>query len=715
MIHRIPFALSAALALSALLLAACAGGSTAEPTSPPADTPDVSAASPEPTASLPEDPTPADADSTTPELDERFIGQIPAPDFPTDLEWINTDSPISLRDLRGKVVLIDFWTYGCINCIHMLPVLEQLEKKYADELVVIGVHSAKFENEGQTENLRQIVERYGITHPVLNDNEFEVWNAYRINAWPSFAIIDPRGNLLALDAGEIPFDAFDEFIGGVVSTFEMTGELDRTPLDLAAGPSGPQTALRFPGKVLADPAGGRLYIADSNHHRIVVADLATYEVLDVIGGGGAGLSDGDYVEARFHTPQGLALDGSTLYVADTNNHAIRAVDLDTRQVTTIAGTGERGTQTPTTPGVPIPDPTTVALRSPWDVAMGDGVLYIAMAGTHQIWTYDPAEDVLIPTVGTSRESLINGPLGESALAQPSGLFFRDDVLYFADSESSSVRAADFGAGEVRTLAGPPDNTLFAFGDRDGVAGDSRLQHPLGVAGGPDGPIYVADTYNSRIKAIDPSTDTITTLFGLGGDGGFADGGPDVAAFDEPGGLDYADGLLYVADTNNHAIRVIDLAAGVVSTVEFPNPEALRLPESDVMVAGGQPVEADQTLDAQTAAPGDGEIVLALDLPEGFKINDLTDSTGVFTTQGAAISLSADAARQVITGPELRIPVTFTEGNGSVTADLTLYYCREGQEALCFIDMATIEAPVTVSPDGADAIRIEHAIVPPEGI
>ncbi len=345
------------LPVALLALAACSAQGEGSPSPGADDPPDVLGQ----TQAAPEDgESPA---ARTPL--EQFGGRVPAPDFPPEVEWINVPAPLTMQALRGKVVLLDFWTYGCINCIHMLPVLAQLEEKYADELVIVSVHSAKFANEGETENIRQIVRRYGIHHPVVNDNQFQVWQAYGVRAWPSYALIDPRGMVLAIDAGELPFEAFDRLVGGMVAAFDEVGEIDRRPLDLApAGAGAPGTPLLFPGKVLADGAGSRLFIADSNHHRIVIADLATYEVLAVIGSGERGLADGPYGQAAFSQPQGMALGGDTLYVADTGNHAVRAVDLAGRSVRTIAGTGEQGSGLSGLGpgGALIDDPTGYALR-----------------------------------------------------------------------------------------------------------------------------------------------------------------------------------------------------------------------------------------------------------------------------------------------------------------------------------------------------------------
>ncbi|MBZ0279568.1 MAG: redoxin domain-containing protein [Anaerolineae bacterium] len=648
----------------------------------------------------------------------EFAGDpnFPAPAFPEGVAWLNVEAPLTMEDLRGKVVLLDFWTYGCINCIHMIPVLKQLEAKYGDALAVIGVHSAKFDNEGQTDNIRQIVQRYGLEHPVINDGDFTVWNTYGpygVNAWPTFVVIDPRGNLFAVQGGEIPFDAFDQVVGGMIGYFDSAGEINRDPLPLVLeGATEPNAALSFPGKVLADATSGRLFIADSSHNRLVITDLNTYEVLDVIGTGAAGWQDGAYEEALFNKPQGMALRGDTLYIADTDNHRIRAVDLLARTVTTIAGTGFRSFDFSSS-GLPLE----TDLASPWDLEFGDDEnLYIAMAGMHQIWVLSFNADSVGPIVGSGREGLVDGALSSAELAQPSGLYFRDNVLYFADSESSSIRAADFTTREVRTLAGPPMDDLFTFGDVDGGFGDSRLQHPLGVVGGEDGLLYVTDTYNSKIKLLDPSVREISTLFGLGGTGGFQDGEAAAAAFDEPGGLDYANGKLYIADTNNDAIRVIDLATNTVSTVTFTNAAALQISGQVTIVGGNSAGGETIQFEAQTVAAGAGEIVLNIALPEGYKLNNLAPFTADWASDNAAVTIGAEDAAQSILEPELpiHVPVTLTEGNAMVTGDLTIYYCEAVNESLCFIDRVTVQIPVTVGADGTGSeITLERAIIPPQ--
>lgn len=485
---------------------------------------------------------------------EPLRGTSPAPAFPRGLEWINTEGEaLTLADLEGKVVLLDFWTYGCINCYHVIPDLKKLEDKYGDALVVVGVHSAKFDAEGDTRRIRQITHRYEREHPVVNDRGLAFWNRYGVRAWPTLVLIDPAGNIVGKVAGEGHYELLDEAIGRLVETYADAGTLDREPLGFEpfwkteAGDI--DSFLAFPGKVLVDDE--RLYIADSNHHRIVVTDHSG-KVQYIVGSGEAALQDGTFHEAAFQQPQGMTLDPQgRLIVADTLNNAIRRIDFDAGTVTTLAGTGEQ---------VYMRDDSYEAkdasLNSPWDVLFHDGQVYIAMAGQHQLWRLDLDSDHLEVFAGTRREALTDGPRLDAALNQPSGLATDGERLYFADSEASAIRYAEFAEdGRLRTIVG---TGLFDFGDVDGRGDKVRLQHPLGIDYS-DGLLYIADTYNDKIKIVDPDKRSSKTL--LGSDGSLY----------EPGGLDVHDGRIWIADTNNHAIKVYDLESGKLETLEINSP------------------------------------------------------------------------------------------------------------------------------------------------
>ncbi|MBV9773693.1 MAG: redoxin domain-containing protein [Gemmatimonadetes bacterium] len=490
-----------------------------------------------------------------------------APDFRPELEWINTGGRrLSLADFRGQVLVLDFWTYGCINCIHMIPELRELERRFPDEVVVVGVHSGKFINERDSANIARACERLGVDHPVLNDWQFRTWREYTVNAWPTLVVVSPTGYDLGSYAGEILATELAPILEGILADARAAGTLGTgTPFPRGEPAASAPTpgVLRFPAKVHA--AEGRLFVSDTGHHRLLEVALdedgRTGRVVRVFGSGKAGWRDGGADEAMFRAPHGLALAGNTLYVANTENHLVRAVDLGTGEVRTVAGTGAQARRR-STDGPTLATP----LNSPWDLLWKDGGLYVAMAGPHQLWRIDPATGQAEVFTGSGAEELYDAPLPMAALAQPSGLATDGSRIFFADAEASAIRYALPGA-ETGTVVG---TGLFDFGDRDGVGDDVRLQHALGVAWWEaEGVLLVADTYNHRIKRVDPATREARAFAGTG-ERGLVDGATDEARFWEPGGISIApDGKrAYVADTNNHALRVIDLASGRVDTVEL---------------------------------------------------------------------------------------------------------------------------------------------------
>jgi thiol-disulfide isomerase/thioredoxin len=475
--------------------------------------------------------------------------------------WLNTAGPLHLADLRGKFVLLDFWTLCCINCIHTLPDLARLEKKYANQLVVIGVHSAKFDNEKETESIRKAILRYEISHPVVNDADMKIWRRYEVRSWPTLVLIDPEGHFLGSVSGEGHYETIDRVLAKLIDFHRKKKTLTEKPIrfELARARESGTSPLFFPGKVLADAPGERLFIADSTHHRIVITTLEGKKIA-LAGRGQAGREDGPFEQAAFNDPQGLALRGDTLYVADRKNHLIRALDLKKQVVRTIAGNGRKGDDR--RQGGPA---RRVGLNSPWDLYLHGHKLFIAMAGHHQIWSMDLEKGTLLPFAGTGREDLEDGPLPFSCFAQPSGLASDGTTLYVADSEISAVRALPLdGRGTVKTLVG---QGLFQFGDVDGIGPKVRLQHALGVAWY-QSKLFVADTYNSKIKVLDPAKGLCETFLG-----GKQAGESSQPLFSEPAGLSIAGDRLYVADTNAHRIRVVDLNTKEVSTLKLEGVEA----------------------------------------------------------------------------------------------------------------------------------------------
>jgi thiol-disulfide isomerase/thioredoxin len=502
--------------------------------------------------------------------------KVAAPPLDGGVAWLNTGGPLALKDLKGKVVLLDFWTLCCINCIHILPDLAKLEKKYANELVVIGVHSPKFDNERDTRSIRKAILRYEIAHPVVNDADRKIWDRYEAEAWPTFVLIDPEGNLVGFTSGEGNYEILDVVIGKLVEEHKRKKTLDQKPVrfDLAKYREKGDTPLFFPGKVLADPDGKRLFIADSTHHRIVITDLEGNK-LAVAGTGTPGSDDGPFEAARFDDPQGMAVKGDTLYVADRKNHTIRELDLKARTVKTIAGNGQQEMD-PAARRLPRPVPArSIGLNSPWALLLVGNQLFIAMAGHHQIWVMDLANKDIAPYAGNGRENIGDGPFDIAMFAQPSGLATDGKFLYVADSEISGLRQVRLGGlRDTTTLVG---RGLFVFGDQDGPGrvanplarekAEARLQHALGVVH-VDGKLYLADTYNSKIKVFDLEKKELATLVG----GNESDGWLFGPTFNEPAGISHANGKLYVADTNAHRIRVVDLATRQVETLRLKGVE-----------------------------------------------------------------------------------------------------------------------------------------------
>ena len=412
--------------------------------------------------------------------------------------WLNTDGPVALRDLRGRFVLLDFWTFCCVNCLHVLDELRPVEEKYADELVVIGVHSPKFVHEADPVALAAAVERYSVHHPVLDDPELVTWQAYTARAWPTLVLIDPEGYVVAQYAGEGHAHAIDALLAELIAEHRERGTLQPGDSPYVPPPVEP-TDLRFPAKAVPLPGGGVL-VADAGHDQVVELDAEGAVVRRFDG---------------FREPNGLCLlpadvaaeVGYDVVVADTVGHRLRGIALATGEVRELAGDGSQWMQ----------GDGTARLSSPWDVAWWQDRVWVAMAGIHQLWTFDPRTGEVAVAAGTTNEGLLDGPAGEAWFAQTSGLAPDGERLWLADSETSSLRyvLAEPSVVEpvettysVHTAIG---SGLFDFGFRDGPADRALLQHPLGVTVLPDGSVAVCDTYNGAVRRHDPASGEVTTL------------------------------------------------------------------------------------------------------------------------------------------------------------------------------------------------------------
>jgi len=623
--------------------------------------------------------------------------RVRAPELTGGSGWLNTDRPLSIAALKGKVILLDFWTYGCINCMHIIPDLKRLEAKYPNQLVVIGVHSAKFKNEKETENIRRIILRYELEHPVYNDSDFNVWQSYGVRAWPTQVLIDPAGYIIGGVSGEGNYDVIDATVAQTVEDFRKRGELNEQPLKLVLERAKVgDLPLAFPGKLLADSSDDRLFIADSNHNRIVITKLDG-SLIETVGTGERGSLDGPFEKATFYRPQGMALDGDTLYVADTENHLIRKLNLKARTVETIAGTGKQSTDY-FKEGLGR----SIGLSSPWDLQLVGRTLYIAMAGPHQIWKLDLDNDHVSTFAGSGREARLDGELLQAGFAQPSGITSDGTSLYTADSESNIIRRIDLEKGRVDTLVG---GDLFDFGDVDATGDDVRLQHPLGIISVGD-KLFIADTYNHKIKELDPRRRKVTTLYGTGKPGQVDGTSP---SFYEPGGLSVANGKLYVADTNNHAIRVIDLKTKETKTLRINGLTPPQAPE--VSGNGSAPNAEEIKLTAQKIrARGEGTLVINVALPAGYHLNPAAPQRySVMVDNSKVIAVADNNAQR--TDKKLTFPISipiqsFETGAAKLRAQATLVYCRDDNTGTCRIKTLVWNVPVEVVNDATAANELK---------
>jgi DNA-binding beta-propeller fold protein YncE len=641
------------------------------------------------------------ADAEPPQNPFPNAVEVPAGILEGGTEWLNTPQPLDLKDLKGKIVLLDFWTYCCINCMHVLPDLKYLEEKYPNELVVIGVHSAKFDNEKVSQSIRDAILRYEIQHPVVNDSEMLIWRKFGTRAWPTLALVDPEGRYAGSQSGEGNRELFDTVIQKLIEYHRWKGTLDETPIVFESEASkATPTPLRYPGKVLADPGGQRLFVTDSNHNRIVMTDLQG-AVMQVIGSGQAGRRDGSFQDAQFFRPQGTCLVNEMLYVADTENHLIRRIDLQTQRVETLAGTGTQGT-----PGLLTQGPLlTTPMNSPWSIAHVNGTLYIAMAGPHQVWSHPLGTDQIGVYAGSGREDVINGSLAESAFAQPSEIVADPEgrFLYLVDSEGSAIRRIPVdSAGEVTTLAGtselPRGQSLFAFGDIDDVGEKARFQHPLGItfAGSR---LFVADSYNHKIREIEPGTGRVTTWAGTGKAGSSLE----PLQLNEPGGLTAAAGTLFVADTNNHRVLSIDTATKKIVVLPMTGlapPEPPR--QSTAPDLTGAIELPSQTLNAGETL----KFAVTLAIPDGYKRNDLAPVTWEVFVEGDQPIVPSEALGgrdesdvddQSVARFEL--PLTGKPGETTLILKMSFGYCGIEEDALCRLASAVWKIPVVVNTDG----------------
>ena len=557
--------------------------------------------------------------------------------------WLNTAAPLTMRELRGRFVLLDFWTFCCINCLHVLDELRPVEEKYAEELVVVGVHSPKFVHEADPDALVAAVERYAVHHPVLDDPELTTWAAYTARAWPTLVLVDPEGYIVAQYAGEGHAHAIAALLDELVPEHRERGTLQ--PGDSPYVPPVVEPSdLRFPASAVPLP-DGRVLVADAGHDEVVLLDGAG-EVAERFGG--------------FREPNGLCLlpaavaaeVGYDVVVADTVGHRLAGLTLATGDVRTLAGDGRQW----------MAGDGTDRLSSPWDVAWWQDRVWVAMAGVHQLWTFDPATGAVQVAAGTTNEGLLDGPLTEAWFAQTSGLAADGDRLWLADSETSSLRWVGTDA-RVHTGVG---TGLFDFGFRDGPADEALLQHPLGVTVLPDGSVAVADTYNGAIRR-------------------FADGALSTIATDlaEPSAA-YVDGThLVVVESAAHRLTRVPLDARVAAA-DFSH--STQRPVTDV--------GAEVTLE------------IAFTPPPGQKVDDrFGPPSQLLVTATPPALIRAGDGRGTDLVRILVLDPAVGDGVLHVAARAASCDADGGEGAACHMHQQDWGVPVRVAPDGVARLAL----------
>jgi thiol-disulfide isomerase/thioredoxin len=470
--------------------------------------------------------------------------RVQAPELPPALEWVNTDQPPTLAALRGRVTLLHFWTFDCVNCLNLLPDLRYVENKYHDGLSVIGIHTPKYAYQREATPVLKAVNRHHIRHAVANDPNYLAWQAYGVSAWPTVAVVDAQGQLAALLPGEGRRQEIDTLVAHLLdeaAARDMRVYESSVPVQRPE----PRLPLRFPRRLLVTDSV--LWIADSGHNRILEC---THEgrIQRQFGSGNPGFWDGRNQDAGFTEPQGMTLLKDALYVADTGNHALRRIRLLTGEVETVAGTGACGYDVPND----ALEPTKLAMSAPTAVVGMGERLYFTLAGQHQIWQLDLIKNRLAVFAGNGQLDLIDGDGPAASFAQPSGLALLGQQLVVADAAASAIRLVRLLDNRVSTLVGMG---LYEFGDAPGRRDTARLQHPLDVCVDPRGLVFIADSYNGKIKALNLRSGEVRALnlpYRL----------------NEPAGVAVAAGALWIANTNAHEIVRVDLSSGQIRRLNF---------------------------------------------------------------------------------------------------------------------------------------------------
>jgi thiol-disulfide isomerase/thioredoxin len=604
--------------------------------------------------------------------------------------WLNLSRPLTQEDIKDRVILLDFWTYACVNCQHMIPEVKKLEKEFGNKLMVIGVHSGKFDNEKDFESIKKAVLKGGIEHAIVNDDEFKIWNNFKIQAWPSLVLIDPKGRVKETYIGETSAEKISKDVAKLVRKYRHHLNREDLPILLEKNKI-IKTVLSYPTKIIyakdfsyKSYKGPVLFIANSGRNNILVTKL-NGEVILQIGSKNVGFEDGFLEDVKFNSPSGLLYNDDKLYVADTFNHSLREINFKEKKVRTLVGSGKRGSI--------IPDEDiksrSVLLSSPTDLEFFPDKNHIAIAnsGTHQILSLNLKTSTVSLIAGNGLEGIYDGKFPSNSLAQTSDLSAYDGKLYFLDSETSSLRVLDKN-GVVKTLIG---TGLFNFGDKNGDKSQALMQHPLGLFVNNRG-AYIADSFNHKIRKYNFNSKKISDLFGSAR-------GEDLGKkmqFNEPDGIVVVNDSMYVIDSNNNRLVRVDydkMDASLVSVMP-----KLQLPKEGFL----QYLPNLQKM--QKIAVKEKDVEIKINFEDGWKLNEKGPSflnlLEVVAKDKANLINTFDW--NMIKNGEMKLP-KLKKGKKYILQG-TIYFCEDKKDALCYI--ASHEQEIEIAKDGKETINIE---------
>ncbi|MGB6036703.1 MAG: hypothetical protein WBG42_10590 [Cryomorphaceae bacterium] len=477
--------------------------------------------------------------------------------------WINAAMSKMETEHYGKFTIVHFGTFDNFMSTADMEDLSLLQKEYPNIRVLISLNP-KFGYPTAEEDILSELEKRQIPLPVYIDRDFELWECMKVEFWPTTMFFGPQGSLVEAHEGRLNLEELRMSMPEVIN--RLRPFIDKNPEPFYGMPPGrwkKRTVLEYPAGLAVNERESMIFVSDQLGDRILGLTLDG-NIMYCIGNGEKGFKDGALEQATFNGPRGMAMDSENfiLYIADTDNHAVRKVDLINDEVTTIMGTG----MTPRRMPKKIVGMNSL-INAPTDLLLDGNDLYISMQGSNQIWKMDLRTGVAEPIAGSESFGFTNGEALSSDLAAPSGLSADPSgALFFTDAQASALRYVD--DGKVETSVG---EGIFTFGYADGKKDDVKLRYPNGIVSY-DEKIYLADTYNHCIRVIEPFKQRSETVSGNHSIAGYRNGFTPL--FNQPMDVAMLGKTLIIADAGNGALRTLNLESGEVGSIPLINYECV---------------------------------------------------------------------------------------------------------------------------------------------